>query len=370
MKLFKVINRIEEIFPQDWAENWDFCGLLAGDPWADVDRIMLAIDPAKSVLEEAAKKGVDLLVTHHPPDLKPPRKITKGDPIGSVFFNAILGKFGLYALHTAWDVSRVSPSFALAEELDLIEMEVLSPCDKDKYLKLVVFIPEGYVDKVMNALSASGAGIIGNYSDCSFSVQGEGTFKPGEGTKPFSGKVGELKREKEYRLETIVPKEKVVGAIEAMISVHPYEEVAYDLYPLENIFGRIGFGAIGALPRPMTLVELARMLKLSLPSTHIAIRGASETRVSRVAIVSGSGGEFIDEARKKEADVFITGEVKHHVARYAEAVDIPLILAGHFATEWVGLPLLKTELEKKIWEHPGEGIIEIASEEHSPLWSI
>lgn len=370
MKLFKVVGKIEEAFPQSWAESWDMCGLLAGDPWAEVDRIMLAIDPVKSVLSEATKKGVDLLITHHPPSLKPPRKIIKEDPISSAFYDAIAGKFALYALHTAWDVSRVSPSFALAEELDLIETEVLAPSDKGKFFKIVVFVPEGHVEKVSKSLFSAGAGVIGNYSECSFSVHGEGTFKPGVETKPFSGRHGELKREKEFRLETIVPKDKADFAISEMISVHPYEEVAYDLYPLENVFGGIGFGSIGALPRPMSFAELARMLKLSLPSSRIEACGDGESRISRVAIVSGSGGDFIDDAKKKEADVLITGEIKHHQVRYAEALGIPVILAGHFATEWIGLPLLKSELEKKIWEHPGEGIIEIANEEHSPLWSI
>jgi len=370
LKLSKVIARIEERFPKVWMEDWDFAGLLVGDLWADIERILLALDPTHDVVNEAADKGVDLLITHHPPGLTPPSNIVKGDADGGTYYEAVKANLALYVLHTAWDVSRVSPSFAIAGQLDLLDPSVLFPTDKGKLLKLAVFVPDDHLDAVREAITSAGAGHIGNYSDCTFSAPGEGTFRPGSGTKPYSGKTGELKREKERRLETIVPTQKLTAVIGAMLKAHPYEEVAYDIYALENAPGQIGIGAVGDLPRPMTIVELAQTLKGILPAANISACGKSETRISRVAVIGGSGGDYIDHVRAKGADALITGEMKYHQLRQAEALGITVILAGHFATEWVGLPLLKSELEKAIWEKPGEGIIEIASAEHGPLWNV
>jgi len=368
LKLSKAIQRIEKRFPPNWAETGDFAGFLVGDPWADVERVLLALDPLITVVNEAAEKGVDLLITHHPPDIEAPERIVKGDTKTGAYFAAVKGDVAMYVIHTAWDVSTVSPSFALAAQLGLLAPEVVAPTDKGSLFKLVVFIPEEHLEKVRKAITDAGAGHIGNYSECTFSTSGEGTFKPGAGTSPYSGKVGERKLKKESRLETIVPEERLSAVIEAMTTAHPYEEIAYDIYAVENVPGRIGFGAVGELPKPLSLLEMAHTLKGILPAADLSVCGNSDIRVSRVAVIGGSGGKFIDKALSKNADVLITGEAGYHQQRYAEARGLPLIIAGHFATEWVGLPLLKDELEKVLWDKPGEGIVEIASSEHNPMW--
>jgi len=370
LKLSKIVKKIEEAFPNSWQESWDNSGLLAGDPWADVQRIMLALDPSRPVIEEAISKGTELLITHHPPDIQAPKQIVKGNTHSEALFTTIKNNIALYALHTPWDVSSVSPSFALASQIKLLDAKVLAPTDQGKFCKLVVFTPKDFRDQIREAITQKGAGSIGNYSDCTFSSEGQGTFLPGHNSNPFSGKKGELKREKEVRIETIVPKEILGDVINSMVKSHPYEEVAYDIYPLENTPGRIGFGTIGDLPRPMTLIDLVSSLKTILPTAHISVCGNRQKRISRVAILCGAGGDFYRQAIAQKADVLITGEAKYHTLRYAESDDFPIIVAGHFATEWIGLLSLKNELDKLIWDRPGEGVIEIASNEHGPMWSI
>jgi len=368
MKLSKVVNRIENRFPLQWAEDWDRSGLLVGDGWSEIRFILLALDPSPAVIEEAGTKGADLIITHHPPDLAPPQRVVKGDPLGHAYYAAARAGIALYAMHTVLDVSPISPSFALASQLDLLDTKAIVPTDGGKYQKLVVFVPENHLDDVRDAISKGGAGRIGKYSDCSFSTSGEGTFLPGHDARPFSGIRGHLKKEKERRFETIVPVERIDDVVEAMIKAHPYEEVAYDLYPLANAPGRLGYGAVGDLSRPTSLLEIAQDLKGLLPSGGISVCGKSEARITRVAVLGGTGGDFIDKTIAAGADVLITGEMKYHQFRYAEARGLSIITAGHFATEWVVLPVLKSELESTIWEHPGDVVIDIAKMEHSPYW--
>lgn len=363
-----MVRKLDNLFPPIWAESWDFAGFLVGDPWADITRVMLALDPLPAVFDEAAEKGIHLLITHHPPDLKPPRKVVKGDPLAAPYYTAAANGIAYYAIHTALDVSRISAAFALAALLDFENSHVLVPKDGNNLVKFVVFVPEDHTDRIRDALFTAGAGHIGKYSECSFRTPGEGTFKPGAGTNPYSGNRGELRKEKEHRLEMIVPREKIAGVIATLLKEHPYEEVAYDIYPLETAPGRLGFGAIGNLPAPVTLLQIAQQLKGMLPTAGISISGPDSTRISRVAIANGSGGDFIDNARAAKADVLITGEAGYHKLRYAQAVTMPMILLGHFASEWIGLPLLKTYLEKRLWDTLGEGTIEIAQSEHGPVW--
>ncbi|HDR90944.1 MAG TPA: Nif3-like dinuclear metal center hexameric protein [candidate division Zixibacteria bacterium] len=368
MKLSKLNAAIEGLFPPIWAEDWDYSGLIAGDPWADIERIMLALDPLPEVIKEAAEKGIHLLITHHPPDLNPPRRLVRGDSVGGAVYDCISKGIALYSLHTPLDVSEVSPSFAMARLLDMENTAVLEPTDGGNLLKLTVYVPVDHLDCVSEAIYSAGAGHIGKYSHCSFRVEGEGTFKPGEGTNPFSGRRGEISREKESRLETILPREKLPAVLKAMLREHPYEEVAYDIYPLENAPGRIGYGAVGNLRIPMTLLQLAQQLKGITPASGIAVCGPDSARISKVAVVGGSGGDFIDIAKSVKADVLITGEAGYHKLRKAQNLALPVILLGHFASEWIGLPLLKSYLEKRLWDRPGEGTIDIAQAEHGPVW--
>ncbi len=368
MKLSKVVHRIEQAFPREWAESWDHCGLLVGDNWAEIQYILLAVDPTSAVIDEAASKGANMLITHHPPDLAAPKRVVKGDALGNAYYSAVKAGIALYVLHTALDVSPVSPNHALAQQLRLLDCKVLRPTDGGRFCKFVVFVPEAQFEKVREAIWAAGAGSIGRYSQCSFSVAGEGTFLPGFGATPFSGVRGQLKKEKERRLETIVPSNRIAEVVEAMKKAHPYEEAAFDIYPITNSFGSIGYGQVGDLSRPVSLLEIAQELKTILPSGRIAVCGRSEARITRVAIVSGSGGDFIDEAISAGADLLVTGEASYHKLRYAEAKGLAMITAGHFATEWVVLPTLKAELDKIIWEHVGDGVIDIAGAEFSPVW--
>ncbi len=368
MKLSKLNAALEGLFPPIWAEDWDYNGLIAGDPWADIERIMLALDPLPDVVKEAAQKGIQLLITHHPPDLKPPRRIVRGDSVGTAVYDCISKGIALFSIHTPLDVSEVSASFALARLLDMENTAVLAPTDAGNLLKLAFFVPSDHLEKVSEAIYNAGAGQSGNYSHCGFRVEGEGTFKPGEGSNPFSGRRGELSREKESRLETIVPREKMADILKALTKEHPYEEIAYDLYPLENTPGHIGYGAVGHLRKPMTLLQLAHQLKALTPASGIAVCGPDSARISKVAVVGGSGGDFIEKAKAVKADVLVTGEAGYHKLRKAQNLALPVVLLGHFASEWICLPLLKGYLEKRLWDRPGEGTIDIAQAEHGPVW--
>ena len=342
-----IFNLMEDLAPPDLAMDWDNSGLQIGNPDAFVEGVMLALDADEEVCREAAEKGCRLIITHHPLFFKDLKTLDLRTGTGSLAANLIRSGITLYAAHTNLDSAPNGVNAALARVLDLEQASVLKPSRSGALLKLVVFVPSGHEGQVREALTLAGAGCIGSYSHCTFGVPGTGTFRPLEGAKPFIGKLGHLEQVKEIRLETIVPERLAGRAVEAMMAVHPYEEVAYDLYPLKIKNSGSGLGRIGVLKDTVSLGQFTGKVKKALGLSALRVGGGSEKPVARVALCGGSGAGLWPLARAAGADVLVTGDVSYHMARDMVQAGLGFIDAGHYGTEKVILPVLRDHLEKE-----------------------
>jgi dinuclear metal center YbgI/SA1388 family protein len=341
-----IIDLLEDLASPELAMDWDNSGLQIGNPDAFVRGVMLALDADGDVCREALEKGCQLIITHHPLFFKDLKSLDLRTATGTLAADIIRSGITLYAAHTNLDSARNGVNEALSRLLDLEQARVLKPSQSDVLLKLVVFVPGSHEIQVREALIGAGAGCIGNYSECTFGVAGTGTFRPLEGTEPFIGKKGRLEQVNEIRLETIVPKRLAGRAVEAMISAHPYEEVAYDLYPVSINNTVSGLGRIGVLKEPVSLRQFAGTVKKTLGLSALRVGGASKQSIARVALCGGSGSDLWRLARVAGADVLVTGDVGYHAARDMVQAGLSFIDAGHYGTEKVILPVLKEYLEK------------------------
>lgn len=343
-----VMRAMEGIAPVDLAERWDNVGLQVGDPDKPVHRILVALDLLEEVACEAVENKADMVITHHPLIMEGVKSLREDSFVGRVASLLIKHGIALYCAHTNLDIVAGGINDLLAEKLALREVRPLSPTRKINYNKIVVYVPAGYENSVRDAMAEAGAGWIGNYSHCTFQTKGTGTFMPREGANPFLGTRGELEKVEEYRLETIVPEELTFDVVKAMLKAHPYEEVAYDIYRLENERGYIGIGRIGILDEPVVLEEFAGRIKQVLGLEYTVVCGPLDREVRRVALCSGSGGSLIDRAAAMGADVYISGDIKYHQAHHALGLNIAVIDPGHYHTEKVSISFIKGHLEREL----------------------
>jgi len=348
-----ILGITNKIAPNDFAESWDNVGLQLGDPLSQVSRIMVALDPGAPAVQAAVESRCQLLITHHPFIFTPLKKLTASDETGRLAILALRNDLSIISLHTNYDIAQGGVNDLLAGRLGLAETLPLRVTGAEEYLKMVVFVPHGFEERLLDALSACLAP-IGNYRDCSFQGDGLGRFTPVEGARPFVGEVGARHQEKESRLEFLIPKERLSAALAALRSAHPYEEPAYDLYPVVNRGAQRGLGRIGALAEPTTAGEFALLVKERLSAAGVRLVGEPGRRVKKVALCGGSGASLLHEAARKGADLLVTGDVKYHEAREAEALGVALLDAGHFATElpmvWGLAGTLRGALEGKRFE--------------------
>jgi len=327
-----LVGLIHRLYAPELAEDWDNVGLQVGDPGRALDRVMVALDPGLEAVEAARDAGAQALVTHHPLLFKPVKRLTPDDAVGKVLWAAVRDDVAIISAHTNLDCAVDGLNSWLAQKMGVEQAVPLQAVDGD-YLKLVVFVPVGHEDAVADALFSAGGGQIGAYDQCSFRSSGEGTFRPGPGTQPYIGTVGQREKAEEIRLETIIPKRKLLRVLEKMQKAHPYEEVSYDLLPLQNQVPGAGLGRIGRLAQQASLGEFAARVKDFLGCDHLRLIGADQMPVRKVALCGGSGAFLLQTAHRQGADVLVTGDVKYHEARQAEELGIALIDAGHFATE-------------------------------------
>lgn len=346
VKCADIFKIIDEIAPKVLAEGWDNSGLQVGDPGLEVDRLLLTLDVSLEVAAEAREKGAGLIVSHHPVLFKPPRTIRLDCPAGELIASLIKNNITVYSVHTNLDIVSGGVNTVLAEKIGLTDLSVLRETGRDRYIKLAVFVPADHAENVRKSVSEAGAGFIGHYSDCSFMTRGTGTFRPLEGTDPYIGKTGKLELVEEIKLETIVPAGRLSSVIGAMIKAHPYEEVAYDLYPLENETPAHGLGRIGILQGPMLFRQFAKHVKKALNLTCLRLGGPLEDTVRKVAVCGGSGADLWPLAVKAGADTYVTGDVKYHEARDMVAAGLKFLDAGHHGTESAVLPVLQSRLSK------------------------
>lgn len=350
VKCSNIIRVMEKIAPTSLAEKWDNVGLQVGDTSRAVKKVMICLELNNDVMDEAIEKDVDMIITHHPLIFKPLKNLVSSDPIVRIISKLIKNDICLYSSHTNLDNVDGGTSDYFAELLNIRDLSTLTISHTKKYYKLVVFIPDSHLEGVSNAIGIAGAGQIGNYSHCTFQSKGMGTFKPLEESNPYIGKAGEIERVSEYKLEAIVPQDKLGGVIEAMTEAHPYEEVAYDVIPLENKIEAIGSGRVGYLETEKTTQELAKNIKALLGAQRVSIVGDENKTLKKVAICPGSGADFIRDAYKNNCDCYITGDVKYHDAQLAIQLGINIIDAGHYDTEKIICSPLKQRLLKELKE--------------------
>jgi dinuclear metal center YbgI/SA1388 family protein len=342
-----IVEAVEQIAPSPLSEEWDNSGLQVGDPASEANRVLVALTPMDEVFAEAEETGADFLLLHHPLLFNPLKSVDTGSYPGDLVARAIRSSLAVYAAHTSYDAAPEGVSVALAEALGLRgPYEVVSP--RGSLRKLVIFVPEENVDAVADALAGAGAGVIGEYTHCTFRTPGTGTFLGGEATDPYLGEKGRLEKVDEIRLETVVPAHAAGRAVAAATAAQPYEEVALDLYPVEGRPEGCGYGRAGALPEPMTPEELREHVTNSLGFPARLVAGHGQ-RLERVAVLGGSGGSFIREAAASGAQAYVSGDLDYHDALLADSLSLTAIDAGHAATELPSLDPLARRLGELVY---------------------
>ncbi len=331
MKIKEITNRLEEYAPLTLQEPYDNAGLLTGSPDRETNKVLITLDVTHEVMDEAIGKGCDMIVAHHPLIFKALKRLTGDDESQQLIIKAIKNDIALYAVHTNIDNVLNGVNGILAQKLGLKNTHILAT-KKGGLKKLVTFCPDNYADKVREAIFLAGAGHIGNYDSCSYNLKGEGTFRGLEGTNPFVGIKGEIHFEKETRIETIVPDYKINAVINAMLVAHPYEEVAYDVYPLENENSKTGAGIIGEPGEETGERKFLEKVKNILKTGAIRHSQLTGKKVGKVAICGGSGSFLTQQAFRAGADIFITGDVKYHDF-FGYAGKMVIADAGHYETE-------------------------------------
>ena len=367
-----LIADIEQIL-ESWAPRWiawerDNVGLQVGDRTRTVRKVLVALDVTDKIISEAASLGATLIVSHHPLLFRPPSTISAADPVGRLVLSLAEKKIALYSAHTNLDFAKDGVSFTLARKLGLTNVTFLSPL-RDLLAKIVVFVPEEARERVTTAMAQAGAGVIGDYSICSFRTPGTGTFKGSATTKPVIGRPEKLEEVKEVRLEMIVPRARVRETVEAMKRVHPYEEVAYDVYRVENPSASYGAGAIGILPRPVTLAAFLKKSKRILGAEGVRYSGNAGKKVQRIAVCGGSGGELIQDAAKARADVFLTADIRYH-AYHGIDPRMALVDAGHYETEHVVLDVVARRLREESRRLRQRLTVEVTKSSTNPVHSM
>jgi dinuclear metal center YbgI/SA1388 family protein len=345
MKILHIINCLEQLAPPSLQESYDNAGLITGSyDWA-CHGVVVCLDSTEAVIEEAIACGANLVVAHHPIIFSGLKKINGNDYVGAAIIKAIKNDIAIYAIHTNLDNVPEGVNGMMADKLGLINRNILSP--KSGVLqKLQVFVPAAHEEIVKDALFQAGAGHIGNYSECSFTSAGEGSFRAGEGTDPFVGKRGERHLEQEKRIEVVFPAFIAGKVVTAMKNAHPYEEVAYDLINLANNFGGTGAGLVGDLPSAVSAGEFLKLLSVAFELKLVRHTVPPDRPITRIALCGGAGSFLISKALQAGAGAFVTADMKYH--EFFDANDRMLICdIGHFESEQFTIDLLYNVLREK-----------------------
>ncbi len=342
----EVTDLLEELAPLELAEDFDNVGLLVGNANMEVSGILVSLDTLENVVEEAISKSCNLIVSFHPIIFKGLKKLTGSNYVERAVMKAIEEKIAIYSMHTALDNAREGVNAKLCEVLGIHGSKPLIQ-QKGSIKKLTTYVPKKEADKLRKALFKAGAGTIGDYKDCSFSVEGIGSYTPGENTNPAIGEVGKTHYEDEIQLNVTYTKDKEKSVLKALFSAHPYEEVAYEIYMLDNKNQHIGMGKIGELEQPMSEEDFLKLLKERLKVPAIRHSALLNRNIKKVAVLGGSGSFAIGAAKAAGADIFVTADLKYHQFYEAEK-KIVLADVGHYETEQFTKNLLVDYLTKKM----------------------
>jgi dinuclear metal center YbgI/SA1388 family protein len=342
-----VAGFLEQWAPKASAQSYDNVGLLVGDANRAVEKAVIALDLTAQVVGEAEQENAGLIITHHPLIFRPLRQVTASGGPGSLVLRLAEARIALYCAHTNLDAAPGGVSFALAEQLGLDGVRFLQPFSETLF-KLATFVPDSHFEQVRSALADAGAGRIGAYEACAFVTEGTGFFRPGDQANPFIGARGQLESVRELRLEVEVARWNLERAVQAMKEAHPYEEVAYDVFPIQQPNSRAGFGAIGRLPAPEPLQAFLDRVASRLSAASLNYTGDPAASIDHVAVCGGAGSDLIPAALQAGADAYVTADVSYH--KFFDVLDpsgrpsMALIDAGHYQTETVTERLLQEKL--------------------------
>ena len=345
MTVAQIATGLEQLAPLPFAEDFDNVGLLVGDPQMEVTGVLVTLDTLEDVLTEAREKGCNLVVSFHPILFQGLKRITGATYVERVVARAIEQRIAIYSMHTALDNVREGVSRKLCEVLGLERPRTLIP-RKGIIKKLVTYVPEGARRALLEKLFEAGAGELGNYSHCSFSTPGEGSFLPGQQASPAIGERGSLQLEPEQQLHLTFTAEREKAVLRALQEYHPYEEVAYEISTLENAYQHLGMGMVGELEAPMEEKAFLQHLRERLHTPCIRHSRLTGKPVRRVAVLGGSGAFAIGAARAAGADVLVTGDVKYHQFFQAEG-QMVIADVGHYESEQFTKNLLVDYLTEK-----------------------
>jgi dinuclear metal center YbgI/SA1388 family protein len=343
-----IVRILDRLAPPRLAKSWDNVGLQLGNPSWPVHKVWTALDPLPEVVARACENDVDVLVTHHPLFFKPVQRIDCGTSLGRIVEMALSRKLAIFSAHTNLDSVTGGVNDVLADRIGLSHLGPLGdPVDADR-VKLVVFVPSTHEQVILDTLYALDAGRIGNYRCCSFRCEGTGTFLPEDDATPAIGKMDTLTEVKESRIEIIVAQDDLNTVVDGLKKAHPYETMAYDVYPLSVRDQRAGLGRVGKLLSPMPLDALSGRLKAALNLSTVKVVGEPDLMVETVAVCSGSGSSLMTAAIASGAQAYVSGDLGYHTARDAQQADIGLIDIGHFASEHLVVDVLAASIRNAI----------------------
>jgi dinuclear metal center YbgI/SA1388 family protein len=345
MTLREIQQTLEHFAPSEYQEDYDNSGLIIGRPDDEVTGVLISLDITEEIIEEAIRGKCNLVISHHPMIFKGLKRITGTTVTERMVSMAIKNGIAIYAMHTNLDNSAMGLNHRFGSLLGLKNCRVLRP-GKERLAKLVTFCPVDHAGKVRDALFEAGAGKIGNYDCCSYNLTGEGTFRASENTNPFVGEKNVLHHETETRIEVIFPRIIESKVVTSLLSTHPYEEVAYDIYPLSNPAGFTGSGMIGELDGPVTEKTFLENVKKITGLPVLRHSGLPGKKIFRVAICTVSGAFLISEAKRAGADAFLTADLKYHDFFEAEG-KIIITDIGHYESERIAKDLIYDILIKK-----------------------
>lgn len=346
MTIKEITSLLEEEAPLAYSESFDNTGLLVGNENQEVTNVLITLDSLENVVEEAKQKKCNLIISFHPIIFNGLKKITGQSYVEKAVMAALKNDIAIYAIHTALDNSFIGVNAKICEKLKLTRTKILIP-QTNTIRKLQTFVPVEAADKVRNALFSAGAGNIGNYSHCNFSVMGTGSFLGKEGSNPLVGKKGEMHFEEEVQIGVTYEKHQEKKILKALFQTHPYEEVAYEVISLENRNQKIGMGMVGELKKELNPLEFLKFVKKNINAQSIKYSPIIDKPIKKVAVVGGSGAIALEAAKRAGADAFISADFKYHDFFKAEG-KILLVDVGHFESEQFTKELIVDVLNKKI----------------------
>ncbi|MEE4116909.1 MAG: Nif3-like dinuclear metal center hexameric protein [Marinilabiliaceae bacterium] len=345
MKIPELTSYLSERIPLSLQEDYDNSGLQLGDPGQKISKALLALDITEEVVDEAINEGAGIIISHHPLIFPNLRSINAASFHGRIIYKAIKNNIAIYSAHTNLDNLEGGVSYRMAEKIGLSDIKALDAL-ASRLLKIVTFVPPEHLEKIKNAMFGAGAGSIGKYDRCSFSSEGTGTFRASGDASPFVGQKGSDHHENEIKLEMIMPDYLEGNVIKALLDAHPYEEVAYDIYRLENKMLKEGMGCVGKLKKSEDAMAFLERLADIFDARGLRYSGNTGRKINTVALCGGAGASLISRARQSGADIYISGDIKYH--SFFETGDKMIIAdLGHYESEKFSLEILYEIITKK-----------------------